>query len=133
MKYNSSCSCGALTLKSDAEPVRVSICHCHACQKRTGSVFGVQARWNRSEVKFAGKTSQWVREVEGEKITYQFCPTCGSTVYWFIESYPEIVASGVGNFADSKFPKPTVTVFAHRKHSWVVLPEGIEQHDQINQ
>ena len=44
------CSCGNLIVRTRGEPVRVSICHCLACQKRTGSTFGVQARF-AAEVK----------------------------------------------------------------------------------
>ena len=45
---HAACSCGQLRLTVEGEPVRVSICHCLACQRRTGSVFGVQARFRRS-------------------------------------------------------------------------------------
>jgi hypothetical protein len=31
--------------------VRVSICHCFACQKRTGSAFGYQARFPREQIR----------------------------------------------------------------------------------
>ncbi|MCZ6616567.1 MAG: aldehyde-activating protein, partial [Gammaproteobacteria bacterium] len=40
------CSCGNLRLTARGDPIRVSVCHCHACQRRTGSVFGVQARFS---------------------------------------------------------------------------------------
>ena len=30
--------------------MRISMCHCLACQRRTGSAFGVQARWPRDQV-----------------------------------------------------------------------------------
>ncbi len=36
------CSCGQLRLTCEGEPVRISICHCLECQRRTGSVFGTQ-------------------------------------------------------------------------------------------
>jgi hypothetical protein len=36
-----SCVCGQLSLAVDGDPVRIAICHCHACQQRTGSVFGM--------------------------------------------------------------------------------------------
>jgi hypothetical protein len=35
-------SCGQLTARVTGVPVRVSVCHCLACQRRTGSVFGAQ-------------------------------------------------------------------------------------------
>ena len=123
MKRTSSCSCGEVTLTTDSEPTRVSICHCFECQKRTGSVLGVQARFFRNQVVTEGRTTQYVRVVgDSEKITFHFCPQCGSTLYWFMESLPELIGTGVGNFTDPGFPNPTVAVFENRKHSWIEIP-----------
>lgn len=44
-----SCNCGQLSLSVSGDPIRVSVCHCNACQKRTGSAFGVQARYPLSK------------------------------------------------------------------------------------
>jgi hypothetical protein len=130
----SSCSCGKVKLTAKADPARVSICHCLACQKRTGSVFGVQARFERAQVSLEGETRTWVRVAEEEKITFHFCPTCGSTVYWFLEALPELVVTGVGNFADPRFPTPRVEVFGSRKHAWVDLSGvKLESYDVVNQ
>lgn len=35
-----SCVCGQFSLMIRGDPVRISMCHCYACQQRTGSVFG---------------------------------------------------------------------------------------------
>jgi len=43
-KRQAACSCGKLSAAAEGDPIRISICHCHACQRRTGSVFGAQAR-----------------------------------------------------------------------------------------
>ena len=53
-----SCSCGQLSVTCEGEPVRISICHCNACQKRTGSVFGTQARFPREQVTIEGRSTQ---------------------------------------------------------------------------
>ena len=47
---HAACSCGALKLTTTGEPIRVSVCHCLACQRRTGSAFGYQARFPRDRV-----------------------------------------------------------------------------------
>ncbi|HEX4674492.1 MAG TPA: GFA family protein [Steroidobacteraceae bacterium] len=54
------CSCGQFEAETTAEPLRVSVCHCHACQLRTGSVFGAQARFAKNAVTMAGRSSQYV-------------------------------------------------------------------------
>jgi hypothetical protein len=50
------CSCGQLRLIADGDPIRVSICHCHECQRRTGSVFGVQARFDAEQLRTEGRS-----------------------------------------------------------------------------
>jgi len=65
----------------------------------------------------------------GNKITYFFCPTCGSTVYYEPDAMPEIGAVPIGAFADSSFPAPKVSVYESRMHPWVGTPSGAEHHD----
>jgi hypothetical protein len=37
------------------------MCHCLACQRRTGSAFGTQARWPKDRVSVTGRYSEYVR------------------------------------------------------------------------
>lgn len=118
------CSCGQLRASCTGEPVRLSMCHCLECQKRTGSPFGVQARFPRAQVRIAGTESEFTRTGEqGNVITLRFCPTCGSTLYWTMSTQPDLVAVAVGNFADPAFPAPNVSVFEKRRHPWVAVPD----------
>jgi hypothetical protein len=126
-KRTASCNCGKLTLETTGEPVRISVCHCHACQRRTGSVFGVQARFNKEDVRVAGESKVFVRATDDEdRILHHFCPECGSTVFYETESLEGFVGVPVGAFADRGFPPPTVSVYEERMHPWVLLPPGIE-------
>ena len=50
-----SCTCGQLTAVATVDPVRVSVCHCLACQKRSGSAFAAQARWPNDQVTVTGE------------------------------------------------------------------------------
>jgi hypothetical protein len=122
-----SCSCGQLTARTSGEPVRISICHCLACQRRTGSVFGVQARFRRADVRVDGGSAIFVREAdEGGSVTFHFCPCCGSTVFYESEGLEGFLGIPVGAFADASFPAPTVSVYEERMHPWVVMPTDIE-------
>ena len=122
-----SCSCGQLTATTSDDPVRVGVCHCLACQRRTGSVFGAQARFRNENVEFSGQSNQYVRVGdEGSKTTFNFCPNCGATVYYVSEGREGFTAIPVGAFAEPDFPAPTISVYEERKHSWVSLPANIE-------
>ena len=108
-RRHAACSCGQLHLSIEGEPSRISMCHCLECQRRTGAVISNQARFRREQVTLAGKATTWVRTAEsGNALTFHFCPTCGSTVYWEGEGFPGYVAVAIGNFADPNFPAPTI-------------------------
>lgn len=120
-----SCSCGQLHLMCEGEPVRVSMCHCLECQRRTGSVFGVQARFPRAAVTaIEGRSTQFTRVGDsGNPVTFHFCPVCGSTVYYEISDLAGFIAVAVGAFADPSFPAPKISVYEERRHSWALPGE----------
>ncbi len=125
-----SCSCGKLTVTTRGEPTRISICHCLACQKRTGSVFGVQARFPADTVVVEGQSREYLRTGdEGTTARFHFCPDCGATVFYRMDAVPDMVAIPVGAFADPQFPQPRVSVYEDRKHAWVRVPDSIEHFD----
>ncbi len=124
------CSCGGLKVTCTGDPIRISVCHCLACQRRTGSPFGQQARWPTERVTIEGAASTFVRVGdEGTRVTFRFCPTCGATVYYDIADMPGVIAVPVGAFADPTFPAPTVSVYEARKHSRVTVPGQVEHYD----
>jgi len=125
-----SCTCGQLSARVHGEPLRISICHCLACQRRTGGVFAVQARFPREAVRIEGRSSEFARTGdEGTTARFHFCPGCGDTVYYLMDAVPDAVAIPVGAFADPWFPAPSVSVYGERRHAWVQLPPGIESFD----
>jgi len=98
-----------------------------ACQRRTGSVFGQQARFRREDVSLSGASSAYVRVGdEGTRVEFHFCPNCGSTVYWKLAGLEGYLAIAVGAFADPNFPEPRVSVYESRKHGWVLAPVDAE-------
>ena len=124
------CCCGQLYAVTEGEPVRISMCHCLACQRRTGSTFGAQARFPRNRVSINGTATQYVRTADsGDRITFHFCPACGSTVFYQQNPEPDLIAIPVGAFADPSFPAPTVSVYEARRHVWTALPPDVEHFD----
>jgi len=122
------CSCGQLSLTVTEEPTRVSICHCLACQRRTGSVFGAQARFRAQSAEVKGRSQKYVRVGdEGNRIVFHFCPNCGATVYWQIQGREDSITVAVGAFAEPGFPAPTVSVYNGCKHGWVTLPGNVDR------
>jgi hypothetical protein len=115
------CSCGQLQLTCLGDPVRVSMCHCLECQRRTGSPFGVQAWYLRERVLPAkGVAKRYERQADsGRTVTFNFCAECGGTVFWAAELRPDLIAVAVGMFADPQFERPGLSVWESRQHPWI--------------
>lgn len=114
------CACGGLRVTCAGEPAKVSLCHCLACQKRTGSVFGIAAFFERAQIRIEGRRKSFSRPSDsGFPVTFYFCPDCGSTVFWEPQRKPDFIAVAVGSFADPDFPAPSQAVYDECRHQWV--------------
>jgi hypothetical protein len=108
------------------------MCHCLACQRRTGSAFGIQARFTSDQVQVVGSYNDYARtsdEDDRRVHVFHFCPDCGATVFYTEPTEPDVIAVPVGAFADPSFPPPTISVYESRRHPWVALPAAIERDD----
>ncbi|MEP6503412.1 MAG: GFA family protein [Betaproteobacteria bacterium] len=127
--HTATCSCGQLRLVAQGDPIRVSMCHCLACQVRTGSTYGVQARFANDRVEVSGVSTEYTRIGDGgDAIHFHFCPTCGATVYYRVDD-DDLTAVMAGTFADPTFPPPQRSVWEQRRHPWVSVPTGAERLD----
>jgi hypothetical protein len=116
------CSCGQLRIEVDGEPLGVGVCHCLACQQRTGSVFAALAAFTTPYV-VEGKATEYIRVgTQGARFIFRFCPVCGTTVFHTEDGNDKSVSVAVGAFADPSFPAPEDSVYDCRRHPWVRLP-----------
>ena len=124
------CQCGQLSVACQGDPARVSVCHCHDCQRRSGSAFAAQIRFPTENVRVTGDYRSWTRISDsGSKAVFHFCPACGSTLFYDIEMMPGLRAIPMGAFAGTTLPRPQFSVFENRKLPWVeIIGQGIE-HD----
>jgi hypothetical protein len=126
------CLCGQLRLEVTGEPFSVSICHCLACKRRSGSAFGMQAGFNAEQVDVDGRFSDYTQvsdQADRKEHVLHFCPVCGSQVFYTEPTEPDLIVVSVGAFADPSFPPPTVSGYESRRHPWIGLPAEIERQD----
>lgn len=111
--------------------MRVSVCHCYDCQKRSGSAFAVQARFPAVAVAISGEHKVYSHIGDsGNTADFHFCPVCGGTLWYHALPDRALYAIPVGAFADKNFPTPTYTVYVDRKHDWVTISDEVtEYHD----
>lgn len=125
-----SCCCGQLKIEVQGEPLGVGVCHCLACQQRTGSVFAAIAAF-RAPYTVSGIASEFVRAGDqGARFRFRFCPVCGSNVFHTEEGRDGSVAVAIGAFADPAFPPPQDSVYECRRHGWVRLPDNVNAYER---
>jgi hypothetical protein len=72
----------ALQVIATGEPDRVYLCHCKACQRRTGTAFHFGASFPKERVRLDGERKIYERDADsGYRIRFHFCPNCDSTLY----------------------------------------------------
>ena len=119
-----SCTCGQLRIELEGEPRGVGICHCLACQRRTGSVFAALASF-AAPYRVSGRATEYERTGDqGARFVFRFCPVCGTTLFHTEVGHDASVGVAIGAFADPSFAPPTVSVYDCRRHPWVQLPPG---------
>ena len=129
------CACCRVTVSVENDPIWVATCHCDFCQKRTGSVFQVGAYFAPDErLLVTGETKVYnglaidgIGTSKGNGVSYHFCTTCGSTVYWILEGPSAFIAIAVGSFADPEFAAPVIEAHTAMRHRWVPPIPGAEQ------
>jgi hypothetical protein len=125
------CHCGSLRVIATGDPDRVYLCHCKACQRRTGTAFHFGATYPKEQVRLDGERKIYERDADsGYRIRFHFCPNCGSTLYWEGDRNPAVCGVAVGAFDTSAFPPPSDSIWEESIYPWLGLPPTIEHHRQ---
>ncbi|GAM72184.1 Gfa-like protein [Vibrio sp. JCM 19236] len=102
------------------EPIRSALCHCISCQKRTGSVFGVQVRFLQENVSINGNLNHFTRIADSQNsVKHSFCPACGTTMMLSLSVAREFAVIPMGVFDVQDFPPPSFSVYEQHKQDWV--------------
>ena len=81
MERTAECHCGSLRAIASGDPEQVDLCHCKACQRRTGTAFHFGATYLKGRVRLEGERKIYERNGDsGYHIRFHFCPKCGSKI-----------------------------------------------------
>jgi hypothetical protein len=129
MERTAQCHCGSLKVIASGEPERVYLCHCKACQRRTGTAFHFGTGWAKTQVRIEGKHKIYQRGADsGSNIRFYFCPNCGTSLYWESDRNPLGCGVAGGAFVDASLPPPTSSIFEEDMHDWLGLSSVSEHH-----
>jgi hypothetical protein len=81
-------------------------------------------------VRIEGETKPFARAGDpGRESTCNFCPNCGTSIWW--EGFPGKIGVAGGCFADPDFPRPTISIYEQLRHRWVHAPNCLERYEAM--
>lgn len=122
------CRCGSCRYEIDVEELpSVYACHCHICQRVSGSAFSVQALVAEDKLSVTGPIV--LREIVTEDRTsvQRFCGECFARVYNTNTRRPGIAVVRAGTLDRSEELHCKAHIFVAYKQAWVELPAHIPQ------
>lgn len=136
-EHGGGCVCGAVRFRAIGEPLRVTVCHCTWCQRRTGSAFGVEAVFEAAQVKFDGDSIGRYRHVSDESgrwLDIEFCTRCGGNLGLTLEAVPGFRTLPAGSFDDAGWLTARAQtfrhVFARSRRDWSDPSLALDVHEQ---
>ena len=122
------CTCRAISYRMTSKPLFVHCCHCHWCQRETGSAFAINAMIEADRVVLASGEPEIVdtpsNSGKGQKISR--CPACRIALWSnYAGAGDKVRFVRVGTLDDADRCPPDIHIFTSSKQRWVVLPAGV--------
>jgi hypothetical protein len=84
MKIHASCHCGYIKFEGEADPEKVTVCHCTDCQTSTGAAYRTNVPIPGPSFKLlSGEPAVYIKTTaeSGNPRAQTFCPKCGTPLY----------------------------------------------------
>ena len=120
------CRCGEVryTLALDALPP-VYACHCHICQRWTGSAFSLQALVAEPALTVSGPLVVYERATEDRVSTQRICGSCHSRLYNTNTRRPGLAVVRAGTLDRSEELECRAQIYTATKQAWFAIPDDV--------
>ena len=123
------CSCGAVNYHLSSEPMFVHCCHCHDCQRLSGSAYLLNALIETDRVAVVGElTEVHLQTPSGGGKVVKRCAACGDAIFsHYLIRGSSIAFVRVGTLDDPAACPPNVQIFTESRQPWVPLSSDIPE------
>jgi hypothetical protein len=129
--FTGGCLCRAIRYQCSAEPVAMANCHCHDCQRATGTAFAAGVLVPRSSVTITGDVKYYdVVGDSGSIISRGFCPNCGSRLFGKRAS-GDLITIMAGSLDDPSWFRPAMDFYAASAQPWDYMNPDLLKFDKF--
>jgi len=136
-RHEGGCVCGSVRYVTNGDPLRVVVCHCAWCQRRTGTAFAVEPVFNEEQVEITGGRLTKYRHISDESgrwLDLEFCPRCGMNIGFTLEWRPGVRAVDAGTFDDPSWIRADRHqfryIFLRSAQKWSEVPDGAKRYEK---
>ena len=122
------CTCGAVRYQLTQAPLFVHCCHCHWCQRETGSAFALNALIETGSIEVLQGEPERVSVPSNSGAGQQIvrCPKCQVALWSFYGGAGDAMAFvKVGTLEDADAIAPDIHIYTESKQPWVTLPDDV--------
>lgn len=125
------CNCGAIRYAASGDPLTCFICHCHLCQKRTGSAFSMSLVYPVPRVSITCGIPETSTRVtpSGGRNTSTECPVCRSRL-WVHRDGSNTLNVRAGTLDDVGELRPIAQFWTSSGQRWALLPNVLSFPEQ---
>jgi hypothetical protein len=125
--FTGRCTCGDIRYRMESGPLIVHCCHCHWCQRETGTAFALNALIESDRVTLLQGQPEAILTPSnsGKSQTIWRCPKCRIAVWSnYAGAGDKICFVRVGTLEEAHRLPPDIHIFTSSKQPWVVIPDG---------
>jgi hypothetical protein len=131
MAYTGRCACGQVTLTISAQPVGTRQCWCRQCRTIGAGGPTHNAIFPAEAVALAGAlgAASWPA-ASGNKLTFHFCPECGTQVYAQSSARMHLRTVRLGVLDEPHGLRPEMAIWTDDAPDWALIDPALEQWPQ---
>lgn len=120
------CLCGQLRFELNQPPIFACHCHCHSCQRASGSAY---VTWTTCLAEsFSVSSGEMTEHHSSPGVTRGHCSKCGTSITYAHADRPGDIDVTAASFDDSSFVAPQAHIWLEDKLPWVEINDQLPKY-----
>ena len=136
-EHEGGCLCGKLRYQVTTDPLWVTACFCHFCQRATGAMGAIEPIFDRNAFRtMSGNAKSYthISKGSGMELYVHFCGDCGTKTHLTFARWPDRLAVYAGTFDDPGWfdfsPENSKYIFLDSAVRGTMVPAGFKTYAQ---